>query len=82
MSYPSGMNPYEVERLLFHMPAVAASAENDFVRGFSASIIKQARRKGWWPSKKQLPLMRSLVSDLFVSPKGNEQEGDFDLIES
>ena len=38
MTYPSNVNPYEVERLLHHMPAVAAKAENDFARGFAASV--------------------------------------------
>jgi hypothetical protein len=52
MTYPSNVNPYEVERLLHHMPAVAANAGNDFARGFAASVTRQARRKGWWPSQK------------------------------
>jgi len=81
MTYPSNVNPYEVERLLHHMPAVAANAGNDFARGFAVSIAKQARRKGFWPSEKQLSVMRSLVSDLFVYGS-NDDGGDFDLIES
>ena len=80
MTCPSNVNPYEVERLLHHMPAVAAKAENDFARGFAASVTRQALRKGWWPSQKQLPVMRSLVSNLFAN--GSDNEGDFDLIES
>jgi hypothetical protein len=82
MTYPSDVNPYEVERLLHHMPAVAANAGNDFARGFAVSIAKQSRRKGWWPSHKQLPVMRSLVSDLFVHGLADDEGGDFDLIES
>jgi len=81
MTYPSDVNPYEVERLLHHMPAVAASAQNDFARGFAVSVSRQSRRKGWWPSPKQLPVMRSLVSDLFAH-NGQDDGGDFDLIES
>jgi hypothetical protein len=80
MTYPSNVNPYDVERLLHHMPAVAAKAEHDFARGFATSVTRQARRKSWWPSQKQLSVMRSLVSDLFAH--GNDDGGDFDLIES
>ena len=80
MTCPSNVNPYEVERLLHYMPAVAAKAENDFARGFAASVTRQALRKVWWSSQKQLPVMRSLVSNLFAN--GSDNEGDFDLIES
>jgi hypothetical protein len=75
-------NPSEVERLLHHMPTVAAKAENDWARGFAKSITKQARRKDWWPSQKQLPLMRELVTDLFRQSASIDQGGDTDLIES
>jgi hypothetical protein len=71
--------PYEIERLLHHMPAVAQLAENDFAKGFAASIVKQSRRRNWKPSPKQLPIMRELVTDLFTH-RGNEG-GDYDVIE-
>jgi hypothetical protein len=71
MTYPSNVNPYEVERLLHHMPAVVAKAENDFTRGFAASVTRQARRKGWWPSQKQLPVRhRQVVGDLRNDSRG------------
>lgn len=69
----------DIERLLHHMPTVAAHAENEWAAGFARSICRQSRRRGWKPSPKQLPLMRRLVSDLFAHA-GNE-EGDFDVIE-
>lgn len=75
-------DPSEVERLLFHMPTVAALAESDFARGFAKSITSQSRRRGWWPSQKQRPLMRELVTDLFRRGAGQDMGADFDLIES
>jgi hypothetical protein len=72
----------EVERLLFHWPVVMQQANSDFIRGFSASIAKASRRRGWTPSPKQLPIMRELVRDLFTQAPGHDQEEDFDLIES
>ena len=56
----------EIERLLHHMPTVAQTAKNDWTKGFAQSVVKQARRKGWSPSGKQLAVMRELVSDLFA----------------
>lgn len=73
--------PAEIERLLHHMPVVAQQAENEFVKGFARSISKQSRRRNWWPSHKQLPLMRELVSDLFLNGAGQAGE-DFNPIES
>lgn len=71
--------PSEVERLLHHMPTVAAFAENDWTKGFAQSVTKQSRRKGWWPSDKQIPLMRQMVNELFTTTQ--DMGGDFDLIE-
>ena len=76
------LRPSEVERLLFHWPVVMHRATTDFTRGFSASIAKASRRRGWTPSPKQLPIMRELVSDLFAYAPGQDQEDDFALIES
>lgn len=56
------VTPSEVERLLFHWPVVTGQARTDFARGFTASIAKASRRRGWTPSRKQLPIMRELVS--------------------
>ena len=69
----------EVERLLFHMPTVAARAQNEWARGFAQSIVRQSRRRGWHPSLKQLSVMRELVADLFLHC-GNEG-GEIELIE-
>ena len=71
----------EIERLVFHMPAVAQWAENDWAAGFARSIMGVSKRRGWKPSPKQLSMMRRLVSDLFAYG-GNDGESDFDLIES
>jgi hypothetical protein len=76
------ITPSEVERLLFHWPVVMQRATTDFARGFSSSIAKQSRRRGWTPSTKQLAIMRELVSDLFAHAPGHDLEDDFDLIES
>ena len=54
------------------MPHVAEAAQTEWARGFAKSITKQARRKGWSPSGKQVAVMRELVSDLFA-------HGAFDL---
>lgn len=69
----------ETERLLHHMPAVAASAENAWAANFARSIIRQAKRRRWRPSEKQLNIMRSLVSDLFAY--GVKEEGELQVIE-
>ncbi len=69
-----------VDELLFHWSAVIQRAETDFARGFAKSIAGQSRRRGWKPTPKQLPIMQSMVADLFRE-SGNEED-DFDLIES
>lgn len=71
----------EIERLLFHMPAVAQWAENDWSAGFARSVIGQCKRRGWKPSPKQLSMMRKLVADLFLYPNNEQEGGDFELIE-
>lgn len=72
-------SPDEIERLLHHMPTVAAHAENTWAKGFAQSVIEQSRRRGWVPSLKQLSVMRKLVADLFAY--GPDQGGDVSLIE-
>ena len=69
----------DLERLIYHMPAVAQHSQNEWASGFARSIMRQSRRKGWRPSPKQLPIMRELVSDLFTD-NGDEEE-DIQLIE-
>ncbi|WP_138058734.1 hypothetical protein [Sulfitobacter pontiacus] len=70
---------HEIERLLHHMPSVAIHAKNPWIKSFAQSVTKQARRKGWQPSPKQLSIMRGLVSDLFAY--GCDEGGDIQLIE-
>ena len=72
--------PDEIERLLHHMPVVGQRAGNTWANGFALSVVKQARRRNWKPSPKQLSMMRSLVSDLFAH--AGEDDGDFNPIES
>jgi hypothetical protein len=72
--------PDEIERLLHHMPTVAQMAENTWAKGFAQSVTKQARRKNWHPSPKQLSVMRGLVTDLFT--RASDDVEDFDPIES
>lgn len=72
--------PAEIERLLHHMPAVAHNAENTWAKGFAQSVVKQAYRKNWKPSPKQLSVMRGLVTDLFTH--ASNDGGEIDLIES
>ena len=72
--------PSEIERLIHHMPSVAIHAENTWAKGFAQSVVKQARRKNWTPSLKQLSVMRALVSDLFAYASDEGEE--FNPIES
>ncbi len=69
------MTDRNVEELLHHMPAVHRRAETGWAKGFTDSIIKQARRRNWRPSPKQIGIMRWLVSELFAEVE------DLDLIE-
>lgn len=77
---PNIVSGAEVERLLHHMPSVAIHATNTWAKGFAQSVVKQARRKNWTPSPKQLSIMRGLVSDLFAY--GRDDEEEFNPIES
>lgn len=76
---PNIVSSAEIERLLFHLGAVARSASSERAKGFAQSIIKQSYRKGWTPSAKQLPAMRELVSDLFRY--SGDGEDDFEVID-
>ncbi len=76
---PANTCPTDVERLLHHMPTIAEQTESDWVKGFAQSIIRQSRRRGWFPTQKQLSMMSGLVTDLFVN--GDDQGGDIQLIE-
>jgi phage gp16-like protein len=72
--------PDAIERLLHHMPAVTANAENTWAKGFAQSVVKQSRRKGWKPTAKQLSVMQGLVADLFAY--GSDDGEEFNPIES
>ncbi|MDF0599920.1 hypothetical protein P1J78_04165 [Psychromarinibacter sp. C21-152] len=67
--------PRSTEELIHHMPAVRDKAENDWSRGFAASIVRQSRRRHWKPSQKQEAIMRRLVSELF------HETNDLEVIE-
>lgn len=62
------MSIRNVEELIFHMGAVHRQAENGWAKNFAASILKQAKRRNWRPSPKQIGIMRKLVSELFSEP--------------
>lgn len=73
------MTAYQIDRALFHWPAVVRHAPKGWAKDFAQSIATQSRRRGWRPSPKQAEIMHRMVSDLFT---GNpEQEGDIDVIE-
>lgn len=73
------LTPSEIDRLIYHMPAVAERAENTWAKGFALSVVRQSRRRNWKPSPKQLSVMCGLVSDLFTY--ASDEGDDFDLIE-
>lgn len=70
--------PSEVERLLHHMPTVAERAESDWVKGFAHSVLRQSRRRGWFPSQRQVSMMSGLVTDLFIN---GDDGGELNVIE-
>ena len=70
------MTGAELERHLFHMPAIA-SRSSGWARDFASSIIGQSKRRGWKPSPKQAAMMRRLVAELFTE----KQEGELVVIE-
>lgn len=79
-SFPrTNVSAAEIERLLHHMPTVAAQAENEWAGDFAKSITRQSYRRGWKPTPKQLSVMRKLVADLFAHD-GN-MGGEIDVIE-
>jgi len=62
--------PRNLEKLLFHMPTVARTVGSARDKGFALSIMRQAHKRDWRPTDKQLALMRKLVSELFtVDPR-------------
>lgn len=63
----NGMTARPLEVLLHHWPTVCARAESPWAKSFAASISKQARRRNWTPTPKQLGIMRRMVSELFTS---------------
>ena len=54
------------EELLWHMPTVHRMARDEWAKNFAESVLKQARRRGWRPSVKQLAMMQRMVSELFT----------------
>lgn len=70
--------PSEVERLLWHMPACAAQAQNEWARSFAVDMARRAHWRRWRPSPKQVAVMRRMVADLFVY---GSKDADLPLIE-
>ncbi len=56
----------EREYLLIDLCLAAGLASNAWARNFTASILKQSKRRNWNPSPKQAGIMRRLVSELFT----------------
>ena len=75
---PAPATNAEIERLIWHMPTVARQASNGWARDFALSIKRQAHRKSWRPSPKQLELMRRMVAEMFTH---SQEEGELHLIE-
>ena len=69
-----------IPEIMFHWPAVVSRADTDFAKGFARSVARQARRPGWRPTAKQLPIMERMVSDLFTS--ADDEGEEISLIES
>jgi hypothetical protein len=51
-----------IEELLWHMPTVHRMARDEWAKGFAESVLKQARRRGWRPSVKQLAMMQRMFT--------------------
>ncbi|WP_050525526.1 hypothetical protein [Pseudorhodobacter aquimaris] len=75
------MTTRTVDELLFHWRAVIGAAPKGFARNFALSIQKARGRADWQPSAKQLSLMNSMVSDLFMHGGNTEDDDEFKLIE-
>ncbi|WP_197087174.1 hypothetical protein [Pseudorhodobacter wandonensis] len=68
-----------MDELLFHMPTIAKSANAEWERRLSLSMMQQSPRRGWCPSDKQAAMMHKLVSALFIKVRGDDEE--FHLID-
>lgn len=60
------MTSYQLERALFHWPAVVNHAPNQWAENFARSIAKQSTRRGWKPTEKQAEIMTRMVNELFT----------------
>ncbi|MAC79305.1 MAG: hypothetical protein CML66_14735 [Rhodobacteraceae bacterium] len=70
---------FQIERAIFHWPAVVSSAPDGWAKDFARSIATQSRRPRWSPTPKQAEIMNRMVNELFTHP--DEQEEDFTVIE-
>ncbi len=68
---PSAPN---LEELLWSWKSVIRNAPDGWARNFALSIAKQAKRKDWQPTAKQLGIMRKMVSDLYHDARPDEAE--------
>jgi hypothetical protein len=66
------MTSYELDKIMtLDWPAVLRSASvsgDEWMKGFTRSIARHAKRTGWLPSPKQAQLMRRLVVELRTAP--------------
>ncbi|MGJ8586374.1 MAG: hypothetical protein ACSHXD_19970 [Marinosulfonomonas sp.] len=59
------------EIMTLYWPAILRSASasgDDWLKGFTRSIARNAKRTGWLPTPKQAQLMKRLVVELRTSP--------------
>ena len=60
------MSGEELERILFHWPAVVERAPEGWARGFARNIARSSRKRAWHPTQRQAQIMRKMVADLFI----------------
>ena len=73
-------NAPSLEELLWSWKAVIRRAPEGWARNFALSIARQARRKDWAPSAKQLGIMQRMVADLYRERRP-EDDDDWNPIE-
>jgi hypothetical protein len=55
----------ELERALFHWPAVIAGLERgSWEHGFALSVLRNARNRAWRPTPRQAAVMRDILAAL------------------
>lgn len=54
-----------LDMLLHDMQKIARSGKSAWVTNFARSILGQAKRPDWRPSKKQLAIMENMIDEHF-----------------